>query len=76
MVQWFSTRPRVIGYTDPTLFTSINRGATARTYVHVQMKSRMTSSSDWKLKRADLYFLLLVIISHIGGCSLTISCVY
>ncbi len=39
--------------TNPTLFRSIRRGATARTYVHVQMKRRITRSNDWKLKSAD-----------------------
>lgn len=37
----------------PCLFRSTNRGATARTYVHVHIRRRMTSRSDWKLKSAD-----------------------
>jgi hypothetical protein len=40
-------------FTHPTLFLSTSLGATERTYVHVQMNSRMTSSNDWKLKSAD-----------------------
>ena len=37
----------------PCLFLSINVGMTDRTYVHEQIRRRMTSSSDWKLNRAD-----------------------
>jgi len=37
----------------PVFSLSTREGATARTYVHVQMKRRMTSSNDWKLNKAD-----------------------
>ena len=39
--------------TRPRFSLSTREGATARTYVHVQMKRRMTNNNDWKLKRAD-----------------------
>ena len=39
--------------TYPSLLLSMSRGATARTYVQVQMSRRMTSKRDWKLKSAD-----------------------
>ena len=39
--------------THPCLLLSMSRGATARMYVQVQMSRRITSRSDWKLKRAD-----------------------
>lgn len=39
--------------TYPSLLRSIKRGATARTYVHVQIRRRMTSKRDWKLNSAD-----------------------
>lgn len=42
----------------PALFLSTSPGATARTYVHVHMNSRMTSNSDWKLKSADYDIVL------------------
>ena len=35
------------------MFRSMRRGATARTYVHVQMRRRMTRRRDWKLNNAD-----------------------
>lgn len=35
------------------MFRSIIAGNMACAYVLVQMRRRMTSSSDWKLKRAD-----------------------
>ena len=41
------------GTAHPCLFLSINVGMTDRTYVHEQIRRRMTSSSDWKLNRAD-----------------------
>lgn len=39
--------------THPSLFLSMMRGATARTYVHVQIMRRMTRRRDWKLNNAD-----------------------
>lgn len=39
--------------TNPCLFRSTRLGATARTYVHVQMPRRMTRRRAWKLNRAD-----------------------
>lgn len=39
--------------THPSLLRSIKRGATARTYVHVHIRRRMTSRRDWKLNSAD-----------------------
>lgn len=35
------------------MLRSTNTGAVARTYVQVQIVSRITRSSDWKLKSAD-----------------------
>ncbi len=39
--------------THPSLLRSTSAGAVARTYVQVQMMSRTTLSSEWKLNNAD-----------------------
>lgn len=43
----------LVAHTHPCLLRSMRPGAVALAYVEVQIKRRMTRSSDWKLKRAD-----------------------
>ena len=51
--RWLGVRTTKNEETHPCLLLSMSRGATARMYVQVQMSRRITSRSDWKLKRAD-----------------------
>jgi len=43
----------------PVLFLSKIEGAILRMYVQVQIKSKTTTSNDWKLKIADIVYKVL-----------------